>query len=110
MKKDRNSREIRELYYKNEDGSYEKAGVEFSGFPANGLWLVIDGSQSLIEYKGEIPKPFTYKDWSRFVMNREECMSYVTDKINLKNSYSIKDIVDYSTDYFFEKFAVECNI
>lgn len=36
---------------------YVPAGVEFTGWPANGVWLVEDGRQGRIAKLGEVPEP-----------------------------------------------------
>lgn len=36
---------------------YKKLGYQFTGFPANGVWLVADGRQSLIMRVGDLPDP-----------------------------------------------------
>lgn len=39
---------MREYYEKLPDGTFKPIGVEFSGFPANGIWRVVDGRQNCI--------------------------------------------------------------
>ena len=36
------------IYKKKKSGRYYEIGQEFFGFPSNGIWLVIDGSQNCI--------------------------------------------------------------
>lgn len=36
---------------------YKELGYQWTGFPANGVWIVHDGSQSLISYIGDVPDP-----------------------------------------------------
>ena len=45
-----------DLYRKNEDGEFEMVGVEFTGFPANGIWVVEDGcNQCIYQFKEPVP-------------------------------------------------------
>jgi len=39
----------REVYHKNPDGTFEKVGWDWTGFPADGIWYVKDGKQNCIE-------------------------------------------------------------
>jgi len=39
----------KKYYTKDEDGNFVEAGWEFTGFPADGVWLVKDGKQNLVE-------------------------------------------------------------
>ena len=42
----------REVYIKKPNGRYESLGQDWTGFPANGIWLVQDGKQNcLIQLK-----------------------------------------------------------
>ena len=46
--------------YTKEGRKYRKLGIEFTGFPANGVWLVEDGLQSLIMKIGDLLEPLPY--------------------------------------------------
>lgn len=41
--------------YRKIGGHYKRVGMEFRGFPANGIWIVEDGRESLITRVGEVP-------------------------------------------------------
>lgn len=45
-----------DLYRKNDDGEFELVGMEFTGFPANGVWVVEDGRrQCIYQFKEPVP-------------------------------------------------------
>lgn len=48
---------MREFYEKLPDGSFRSIGLEFSGFPANGIWRVVDGHQNCIIQLSDDPNP-----------------------------------------------------
>lgn len=58
----------RTVYVK--DGKrYRPLGYEFTGFPSNGVWLVEDGSRSLIMRVGDIPDPMPL---ARLMVHKQE--------------------------------------
>lgn len=48
---------MRQYYEKLPDGTFKSIGVEFSGFPANGIWQVVDGHQNCIIQLSDNPSP-----------------------------------------------------
>ena len=47
--------------YKKSGKRYYRIGTQWWGFPSNGIWLVLDGSESQIIRMGDIPKdPWPY--------------------------------------------------
>jgi len=47
--------------YKKSGKRYYRIGTQWWGFPSNGIWLVLDGSESQIIKMGDIPKdPWPY--------------------------------------------------
>lgn len=47
---------MEETLYKKIGRRYKPVGFEFSGFPADGIWLVLDGRQSMIIRLDEVGK------------------------------------------------------
>jgi len=48
---------MREFYEKLPDGTFQSVGYEFSGFPTNGIWQVVDGHQNCIIQLDKDPNP-----------------------------------------------------
>lgn len=82
-----------DILYKKNGKRYQAIGEQFTGFPADGIWLVQTkegGSSSrLIMKVGELldPKPLIELE-----MHRDEIVNVVSD--TLKNTYSINSLVD----------------
>jgi hypothetical protein len=45
------------VIYRKVGRRYQPVGIEWCGWPANGVWLVADGRQSLIMRVGDLPDP-----------------------------------------------------
>lgn len=54
-----------ETLYRKVGGRYWPVGLEFAGFPSDGVWLVEDGRQSLIMKVGELLDPLPYSAMMR---------------------------------------------
>lgn len=53
-----------EIYRKKPDGTFELVGFEFTGFPADGIWLVKDGYRNCIIKMEDIANyPFDVGVW-----------------------------------------------
>lgn len=88
--------------YKKEKDEYIYIGREWSGFPSNGVWLVEDGSQNLVEKLKDVPKmPKMLPNLSKF---RNECAVYIVDNINGK-SYSLNDCAVLASEFYAEKLS-----
>ena len=81
--------------YKKVGGRYRSVGMEFAGFPCNGLWLVQDGRQGCIVFLGEDIPPL---HGLRARCTVDSAVRYVMEhKGNRGNS--IYDIVKLTLDY-----------
>jgi hypothetical protein len=92
---------MKEFYTQNEDGTFSKAGYEFTGFPANGIWLVKDGSQNCIyPVKGvpETPTP-TLISYMQF---QDELQKHISEKWENK-ALSVRDISEIACEFFAVK-------
>jgi hypothetical protein len=69
-----------QIYKKLSNGRYEPVGYEFTGFPANGYWVVTDGRNNLIAPL-EHPRPINYL---RFAQYQEDLVKSLP--INRPNS------------------------
>jgi len=90
-----------EKVYKKVNGRYEEMGMEWSGFPLNGVWLVKDGSQNCIMFMDEIGKrsfPF---------INSMKHFDSIIDRIMDKNAMSISDAVKETLEYISENIEHE---
>lgn len=54
-----------EAIYRKVGRRYVKIGIEFSGFPANGVWLVEDGRMSRIMKVGDLQDPMPLSKMQR---------------------------------------------
>ena len=63
---------------------YEPLGVQFAGFPADGIWYVHDGTKSLIMRIGDLPDPMPLAALERHRATAEvalmEAQKPVTDR------------------------------
>ena len=87
--------------YKKVGGRYKSIGHEFIGFPANGIWLVQDGSQNCLLQLSDIPKvPHGYLSTAQYM---EECMNKMFEKIDAKEIKSIYDVAEAAAMFYAEK-------
>lgn len=80
---------MREYYEKLPDGTFSPVGIQFSGFPANGIWRVVDGSQNCIIKLSDNPNlPVPHLDVA---------LLSLTDDIirNMPSRLNIYDIVSH---------------
>jgi len=64
--------------YKKVNNQYEKIGYDWEGFPANGVWIVEDGSQNCIrklQDLGTMPKLLP-----GIMELQDECNKYIESK------------------------------
>lgn len=84
---------MKEFYIK-EGRKYRPAGHEFKGFPANGFWVVLDGTSNCIYHidksvTSEVPQLYH----SRHIIA-------IMDKINKASSMSVWEAVRLTCEYF----------
>ena len=88
-----------DLYRKKDNGRYEKVGHEFTGFPANGIWVVEDGKQSCIrQFKEPVPAMPTPALLSYLIL-QEELTKEIGDKW-AKTPLSKSDIAKIACEFF----------
>lgn len=69
---------------------YKKIGYQFTGFPADGVWLVSDGRQSLIMRVGDLPDPMPLASIQR---HEDAATMAISELFKDKNKgWSISDI------------------
>ena len=87
-----------EKVYKYTNGRYEELGFEWTGWPANGIWNVLDGSQSLLVKRDDIQTmpPFL----PALKMKTDECTEYIMS--NLGNNYSKRDVAELAAKFYSE--------
>lgn len=79
-----------EIYRKKLDGTFEPIGFEFTGFPANGVWLVTDGSHNCIVKMEDIANyPFDVSVWMGV---DEERIMNILNKRNIRSG-TVRGIV-----------------
>lgn len=86
-----------EKLYKKVGKRYKEVGTEFTGFPADGIWFVKDGSNSLMIHLDDIKEnmPIMQLD---YLKHKNNLVNYVMD--NIKDKYSINDICNWACEYF----------
>jgi hypothetical protein len=89
-----------EVYRKKPNGRYECIGHEWTGFPANGIWLVKDGSHNcLIQLKDLCEKPKKYLELAEF---QDECANYIREKADRNGGYSIYEVSQWAAEFYSE--------
>ena len=83
------------VLYKRVGRKYQRVGLEFTGFPANGVWLVKDGHNSLI-VPLEYPHPI---ERAQLGIHREAVVEALQKKLDgLKKPLTLHDLVDHVMD------------
>ena len=81
---------MREFYEKLPDGTFKSIGYEFSGFPANGIWRVVDGHANCIVHLQEDPNiPIPHLDVALLTLEDSIIAS-------LPNPYSLASVVRHT--------------
>ena len=82
-------------------GRRYKAVEPFTGFPADGIWLVTrDGAScSCIVRLGQEAPPMEILPYAAL---KEECAAYISDKAKEKGAYSIMDTAEWSAEFWGE--------
>ncbi len=95
-----------EVYKKKPNGRYEAIGWEWTGFPADGIWLVQDGTQNCLIRLGDVcKKPKRYVELAQY---KQECARYVIEKIaeSVQKDppmYSTEDLIEWVTEFYADK-------
>ena len=87
-----------DLYTKNDKGEFELVGVEFTGFPSNGVWIVEDGKQNCIypfENTPEKPTPSLVS----YMQYQDELQAFIWAKWKDK-ALSVNDVSRLSCEFF----------
>jgi len=88
----------KKLYERKSDGTFEEIGVEFTGFPSNGLWLVEDGKQNCIIPMGKKTlKPD--KVLLSYMVFQDELQDYISTAWS-DTSLSVRDISKIACEFF----------
>lgn len=95
-------------FYEKIGRRYRKLGIEFPGFPADGIWQVMDGKRGatlLISPEEILPiHALAYRT------HRENLARYVQAKQKEKGAYSLYDVLTWACDYFAEVAGKEGSI
>ncbi len=84
-----------------EDGVFVEMGYEFRGFPANGIWVVKDGSQNCIYEFKDAPKQPTPALVS-YMQYSEELMKKISAEWENK-ALNTRDIAMLACEFFAMK-------
>jgi hypothetical protein len=88
----------KQLFKQNEDGNFIPVGYEFTGWPANGVWLVEDGKQSCIYEMGPKPSKPSPSLVSYMVL-QEDLQKEISKKWEEK-ALSVRDISMLACEFF----------
>ena len=89
-----------EVYTKKANGRYESLGHQWSGFPADGVWLVKDGTQNCILHMKDIgTKP---KRYIEMMEHQDDCSSYIMTKSKEQGQYSVSDLSKWAAEFYAE--------
>lgn len=86
------------IYKRTNDGNYELVGYEFSGWPANGIWVVEDGKHNCIYPFNDVPEVPTPSLIS-YMKFKDELEQVLTDKWR-KDLLSVRDIANIACEFF----------
>ena len=76
--------QLKEPMYIKRGKRYHEIGLEFTGWPSNGIWLVLDGRQSQIIKMGDIPKdPWPYIKLAKY---QDEVADIIVDYRDMMTS------------------------
>ncbi len=81
---------MREKYYRKVGKKYVEAGVDFGGFPSNGVWIVYDGGWNKISKLGEIKKPFTHARIAIHIDDMTKAISKLFEEVKKQTHRKIK--------------------
>lgn len=87
---------MNEKIYNKVGRKYKEVGVEFAGFPADGIWLVKDGQRSCMIYLDKIcdNMPIPTLD---YLKHKDDLVKYVMDKTV---SISFQSACELACEYF----------
>jgi hypothetical protein len=88
----------KKYYEKDEDGNFVEAGYEFTGWPANGIWVVEEARQNCIyQFKGnpEQPTPALIS----YMRHQDELQELISKEWNDK-ALSVRDISKIACEFF----------
>lgn len=83
--------------YKKVGNRYKEIGIEFAGFPANGIWFVKDGHNSLMIHLDNIKDNMSIPllDYLKY---KNDLTDYVVQKS--ENGISINELCKLACEYF----------
>jgi len=88
----------KKLYEQKPDGTFEEIGMEFTGFPSNGLWLVEDGKHNCIIPMGEkVSKPD--KVLVSYMVLQDELQDHISTAW-VDTALSVRDISKIACEFF----------
>jgi hypothetical protein len=93
-----------EVYRKKSNGRYESIGHEWSGFPADGIWFVKDGTQNCMIYLNDIGKK--PKHLLELAQYQDDCTAYISDKMRDEGQYSVADLAKWAAEFYAQKLDV----
>ncbi len=85
--------------YKKVGKKYEPVGIEFTGFPANGVWIVEDGRQSCNYPFKDTPEQPTPALVS-YMQCRDELQQRISKEWTDRERLSVVDIAEIACEFF----------
>ena len=92
-------------FYEKINGKFVEVGIEFAGFPSNGLWNVKDGSQNLLVQANDYDVIPPYLPALK--MQTQNCCKYITNKVEQRladgsHGYSYSEVAEYAAEFYSE--------
>ena len=85
-------------YEKDEYGNFVEVGYEFTGWPANGIWIVEDARQSCIyQFKGALEQPTPAL--VSYIRHQDELQEHIS-KLWENKGLSVRDISQIACEFF----------
>lgn len=90
-------------FYKKVGRKYELVGYEFTGFPANGIWLVQDGSRNCVKQMRDLSDPEQFP--VSCMKYQSELATFFSDELDKNRGLSINDLASLACEFFSKKSA-----
>ena len=90
---------MEETLYKKVGRRYKPVGIEFSGFPADGIWFVMDGRRSCMIRMDEIGKDLPLTAVT-FREKKDDLALHLARQMGDGDGYSINQLAEMACDFF----------
>ena len=86
------------VFYEKIGRKYQEVGYEFSGWPANGIWVVEDGKRNCIYQFGDVPEKPT-PSLASYMQFQDELMKTIVKEWDTR-ALNARDISEIACKFF----------